>query len=618
MSESQPAGGNPIGSTIRVLEIAAPAASKPACCDDANVEVRRRAPDSSAALFDILRSYRPDVVVSYSGGGSEEGRQKAENLLNSLPFQVRRRWLSLGTPADLTSAAVETCFASAALGHPRDADIPLVSVVTTSFKSGHKICRPFASLLRQTYTNWEWLIFDDSPTDPQRGEEGSDNWALLQHLKSLDFRIRIFRSDGNGGVIGAIKYNASMLAQGSFIVELDHDDMLSEGLLETLVAAGKHFPKAGFFYSDFSEIHEAERLPEPGKLLEGTEKNFCYSDNWGHGFGAYAAELYDGRWRYVAQSPPLTSRTLRHIIAMPNHVRAWRTSLYRRLGGHCSSLPVADDYELMLRSFLQTLCVRLPILGYFQFRNQGGNNFTFLRNSLIQRMVGIVSRRYFAAVHRRLRELDCPDALADEAGKPNGANLFESPIWTHPWDFPPPAHLTYRPRPPHVTIIAAVGEATAKDVETLLLSLQRQTTADWELLILGCRCDCLESTMAALTPKCDRRVRWWNIAGLNNGPADVRNYGLLMLAAGRYVVYSGLGLPETDRYGEMVKGFWPPPAEKWPEDFLAGVEERCTDDGAFYWQRDGEEWLGHRSGPPFRYWRSGETGNDFVRRCLPR
>jgi hypothetical protein len=54
-------------------------------------------------------------------------------------------------------------------------------------ETGKKIHVPYESLRAQTYSNWEWIIWDDSPADH------NTTWAELSALRDADPRIQIFR-----------------------------------------------------------------------------------------------------------------------------------------------------------------------------------------------------------------------------------------------------------------------------------------------------------------------------------------------------------------------------------------------------------------------------------------
>lgn len=66
-------------------------------------------------------------------------------------------------PRQLTAHAVEILYwrtiHAPIGGSPSE---PLLSLFTPAYKSGSKIHIPYGSLLQQTYSNWEWVIYDVS------------------------------------------------------------------------------------------------------------------------------------------------------------------------------------------------------------------------------------------------------------------------------------------------------------------------------------------------------------------------------------------------------------------------------------------------------------------------
>lgn len=273
---------------------------------------------------------------------------------------------------------------------------PKVSVFTVSYKSGDKIWRPFRSLKAQTFQDWEWVVVDDSDC-PQ-------NWLLLQSLAAKDSRIRLYRGDGHSGVIGHLKRTACDLCRGEFLVELDHDDELTDIALQKTVEAFENYPEVGFVYSDFAECWEDGT---PAVYTRKLKFKAPYTD-WGFGYGSYREETINGLDYKVVNAPNINSKTIRHIIAAPNHLRAWRKTVYNSIGGHNPLLPVADDYELMVRTFLATRMCRVPVFGYVQYRNADGNTHRE-RNKDIQRLVRAISTAYDDEIHKRFIELGVKD-----------------------------------------------------------------------------------------------------------------------------------------------------------------------------------------------------------------
>jgi len=275
-------------------------------------------------------------------------------------------------------------------GHGAD-DAPLVTVFTPAYKTGEKIHRPFRSLKEQSYTNWEWIIVDDS-------DDGGETFKMLNNLAKKDHRIQVFKPWEHSGVIGKLKNWACSLGKGHILIELDHDDALTDYALDCVVKGFQQFSGAGFLYTDCAEIFK-----------DGT--NFTYRKGWAFGYGSYADVEYKGKLYKSGSGGNINAKTIRHIISSPNHIRAWRKSFYESIGGHNKELHVADDYEILVRTFLYTRMVRVPMLGYIQYI---GNSTQQVRNQDIHRHVRSIRAHYDRMIHARLLELGCEDFTWDE------------------------------------------------------------------------------------------------------------------------------------------------------------------------------------------------------------
>ena len=61
---------------------------------------------------------------------------------------------------------------------------------------------------------------------------------MLNHIASLDDRVKIYRIQPNsGGNVGEAKHRAAMLCDGEWLFELDHDDWLISTCLEDVLNA---------------------------------------------------------------------------------------------------------------------------------------------------------------------------------------------------------------------------------------------------------------------------------------------------------------------------------------------------------------------------------------------
>src|SRR3712207_6744935 len=122
----------------------------------AGFDIHAFADDSELAR--ILIEIRPQVIVTF--GQAETYRQ-----LWAAPLEIRRRWVNFETPdvdpAVMADRIMATFIENATTD--RFPEEPMISVFTPTHLTGAKIERPLRSLLVQSYPNWEWVIYDDSP-----------------------------------------------------------------------------------------------------------------------------------------------------------------------------------------------------------------------------------------------------------------------------------------------------------------------------------------------------------------------------------------------------------------------------------------------------------------------
>ena len=353
-------------------------------------------------LNSILAKDRPSVIVTIGDAASFSNLMKAH-------WDIRKRWIHFDSTDDMDKMGLQAFNCYLVNATEKRKDVPLVTVFTPAYKTGEKIMRPFDSLRAQKHSNWEWVIIDDSDDD-------GETFKMLSDLAARDSRIRLFKEHRHSGCIGRVKKNACMLAEGDYLVELDHDDELTPNALELIVNAYKKHPECGFVYTDFAECFEDGSPVTYGK---NQDLKPPFSD-WGFGYGSYREETHGGCKYMVANSPNINPKTIRHIVAAPNHIRSWRKSTYMEIGGHGNTIHVADDYELMVRTFLHTRMCRVPELCYVQYRNVSAGNTHQARNSEIQRLVRYFSQMYDTRIHNRFLELGVDDFVWQE-----GKNTFK-------------------------------------------------------------------------------------------------------------------------------------------------------------------------------------------------
>lgn len=289
--------------------------------------------------------------------------------------RIRKRWLHITelNKIDLFNNIVNFCYIHNVINNNEESR-PIFSLFTTCYNSYEKIIRAYNSIKCQTLKDWEWVILDDSPDEK--------HFAFLKDTFINDNKIRLYKRSENSGNIGNVKNESVSLCRGKYVIEMDHDD---EILPDVLLDAAKVFDNdenVGFIYMDFINLYE-------------NKNNFMYGDFFSLGYGAYYRQKYENMWVYVCSTPNINNITLSHIISVPNHPRIWRKDILLKIGNYSEFLPILDDYELLLRTSVNTKMVKIHKLGYVQYMNNGNNNFSLIRNSEINRLIFPLKEQLF-------------------------------------------------------------------------------------------------------------------------------------------------------------------------------------------------------------------------------
>ena len=347
----------------------------------------------------ILLELEPQAIVSVGV------IEKFPKLL-AAPYYIRRKWIHKENVAELRGLDIFYCFLIAAIPDAPKGSAPRkISVFTPVYNTGrNKLMRTYRSLQIQSYGDWEWVIADDHSSD-------AGTLDALREI-ALDYRVSMHNLPKPSGNIGQLKGHLCAVASGDIFLELDHDDVLTPHALAWVAEAFVRHPECGLAYTNWSERYENSELCHH------------YGDDYAFGYGRAHWETHTERYetfttgeaQYLVQDAlHINAKTIRHIVGVPNHIRAWTRKAYFDAGGY-SSLHVADDYELIVRLFLTTRFVHIPKLCYVQFYNtESIGNAQKSRNKEIQRVVRFVSELYDRRIHDRLIELGVDDFVWNEA-----------------------------------------------------------------------------------------------------------------------------------------------------------------------------------------------------------
>ena len=329
--------------------------------------------------------YKPDLIISI-GHEIDIPHYHLRNIHISYPRLLPDNVLA-------NDIVCNTVFKHCEVNRPR------FSVFTPTYKTGERIRRTYQSLVDQTLTNWEWVVVDDSPDN--------ETWNILTEIAKNDYRVKLHRIlPLSGGNVGLAKHRAATLGSGDWLVELDHDDALTTECLEISNDAILKYPDAGFLYSDVCEMYEDGEMKTYDHDWSGNW--YARHDNYfDFGYAGHTWDNVDGKEILAHWYPDINPLSIRFNISMPDHVRMWERNLYHQIGGHNKNTPVADDLEMLIRTFLNTMMIHVKKVLYFQYNNR---NSTVDNNATdINRRARLIRDYYDLAIHNRIQELGFHD-----------------------------------------------------------------------------------------------------------------------------------------------------------------------------------------------------------------
>ncbi len=160
---------------------------------------------------------------------------------------------------------------------------PLISIIMPVYNTPEEYLRQcIASVLAQSYPNWELCIADDC--SPQAHVK-----RVLQEYEQDDTRIRVVYRSENGH-ISRSSNSALEIAQGEYVALMDHDDQLPEHALYFVVEALNAHPGAQIIYSDEDKIDEKGIRFNP-HFKSDWNPDLFYSQNYVSHLGVYRREL---------------------------------------------------------------------------------------------------------------------------------------------------------------------------------------------------------------------------------------------------------------------------------------------------------------------------------------
>lgn len=128
-------------------------------------------------------------------------------------------------------------------------NLPLISVLCSSYNHEKYVAYFITSLIKQTYKNWELIIIDDCSTD--------NNVAEIK--KFTDERIHFYQQNINSGS-SIVTTRAFSLSKGDIIVDCASDDALREDYFAKLIEIFDQKDDVGVVYSSLSIMNNKNQI----------------------------------------------------------------------------------------------------------------------------------------------------------------------------------------------------------------------------------------------------------------------------------------------------------------------------------------------------------------------
>ncbi len=195
---------------------------------------------------------------------------------------------------------------------------PLVTVILTSFNHGKFIGKAIDSVLNQTYSNFELIIWDDCSQD--------NSWEVIQSY--TDKRIRTFRNDQQSRGVYGINKAISEIAKGEYIAIHHSDDEWREDKLKSQV---------DFFNSDSEH--------EYGACFTYVEV-ICENDDTSLNSEHFYSEIFEQPNRTREEWFTFFA-TKGNALCHPSVLL--RKSIFEKCGLYRYGIPQLGDYDLWFR-----------------------------------------------------------------------------------------------------------------------------------------------------------------------------------------------------------------------------------------------------------------------------
>ena len=265
--------------------------------------------------------------------------------------------------------------------------MPKVSIILTSYNHAKYLREAIDSVLNQTFTDFEVIIWDDASTD--------DSWSIIQGYQ--DPRIKTYRSDANErGLINKALMSGEI--NGEYIAIQHSDDVWELEKLKKQVAVLESSPELGAVFTWVQIIDENGTAKENEWFNQENKSQwqwlnalFFMKNHLAHPSILIRKKCYQelGGYKTLLAQTPDVEMWSRLLIRYPIHVISEKLTKHRLFSDKSNTssdridvtIRINNEWNLLRENFLlidsfEKLVATFPSLE--RFRNESGYNNKFL------------------------------------------------------------------------------------------------------------------------------------------------------------------------------------------------------------------------------------------------
>lgn len=239
---------------------------------------------------------------------------------------------------------------------------PISIIMPTYNRGGSLLNQAIDSVIKQTFTDFEFIIIDDASTD-----NTEETVSLFK-----DARIKYFKTDHNHGEYWATNFAANK-AQGKYLTWIHSDDIMPENSLEIRYHYMQENSDIDFVHGDINKID-----------IDGNQIEYLIATDW-------PKEKILSQYLLLPEQ-----REIKYLIHHLTIMMKW--DFFYKAGPFDASLPFAGDIDWLIRAVRVGHFNRIPKILYNYRTHPGTRRVQDVKQGVDKNEVTLMINRRYAQV----------------------------------------------------------------------------------------------------------------------------------------------------------------------------------------------------------------------------